>query len=663
MAKSETTDTPADAARRVAPRGGGPEASSGSPRERPGKPIRARALLAALILVPATVVYSVWGTWQTAGVGPIGPLFGPAVAALFLLSLGNRSLARWRPRWAFSSGELVLVYVLMVTAGMANGVYTWFGPLASVIVHPIWGASPSNGWAEMVWPNLPTWLTVPNVPVLEGFFLGNSTPYQREVLRAWATPTFWWAAWVTGLLWVCLCLNVIVRRRWSQEERLAFPMTELPLRITQPDGGLFKSRLWWLGLGISLGIGFWNLLGRFYPALPAVPLSVDISNRIAVGPLSALRCGLVSWGFWGIGLSYLMPLDMMFSLIVFNLLWRSEYVICRMLGWNMSAWSGFPYGDEQSVGAYLAVLVTVLWVDRRYLAQVARRAVGLPSSADDREEPFSYRFAILGAIAGIAFLTWFFGRAGVATAVALSFLALYFAIMMTFSRIRAQIGPPDNEIYGSMPQFFLTQFPGTRSLGPRALAIIALNSSLLREQTDNPNPVQLEALRMSERRGISSRLLAWLMIAAIPVIVFVYFWAHLQMGYHRGLEVGSNIYLVEMPSGVAGELDAWLRNPGDANWSGTRAIGLGALITMVLMAIKLRFPSWPLHPVAFPLAWSWPIDAMLPAIAATWLVKLVLLRYGGLRAYRTALPLFLGFIVGDALTGLAWQIVRPLTAG
>jgi len=628
-----------------------------------GQAVRARAVVAVLVLLPATVVYSVWGTWQTAGVGPAGPLFGPAVAALFLLTLANHWLSGWRPRWAFTPGELVLIYVIMATAGMASGVYTWFGPLISVIVHPIWGASPSNQWAEMVWPNLPMWLTVPNVNVLEGFFLGNSDPYRPEVLAAWVGPALWWAALVTGLLWVCLCLNVIVRRRWSQEEKLAFPITELPLRITQPDGGLFKNRLWWVGLGLSLAIGLWNLLGRFYPAVPAVPLSANISSRIAVGPLSALRCGELSWGFWGIGLSYLMPLDMMFSLIVFNLLWRTEYVASRLLGWNMSAWSGFPYGDEQSVGAYVAVLATVLWVDRRYLVQVARKAAGLRSRADDHEEPFSYRFATLGAVAGIAFLTWFLNRAGMRTTVALSFLGLYFMMMLTFSRIRAQIGPPDNEIYGAMPQFFLTQFPGTRWVGPRGLAMIGLMTSLLREQTSNPSPVQLEALRMSERREIRPRPLSFLMIAAIPVIVLVYFWAHLQLGYRHGLEVGSNIYLVEMPSNVASEIDAWLRNPGDTNWSGTQAIGIGALITIVLMAIKLQFPAWPLHPVAFPLAWSWPIDAMLPAITFTWLVKLFLLRYGGLRAHRTALPLFLGLIVGDALTGMAWQIIRPLASG
>ncbi len=38
---------------------------------------------------------------------------------------------------------------------------------------------------------------------------------------------------------------------------------------------------------------------------------------------------------------------------------------------------------------------------------------------------------------------------------------------------------------------------------------------------------------------------------------------------------------------------------------------------------------------------------MLPAILLTWLVKLFLLRYGGLRAHRAALPLFIGLLVGD----------------
>jgi hypothetical protein len=43
---------------------------------------------------------------------------------------------------------------------------------------------------------------------------------------------------------------------------------------------------------------------------------------------------------------------------------------------------------------------------------------------------------------------------------------------------------------------------------------------------------------------------------------------------------------------------------------------------------------------------------MLPAITISWVLKGVLLRYGGLRAHQRALPFFLGLIVGDASTSL-----------
>ena len=49
---------------------------------------------------------------------------------------------------------------------------------------------------------------------------------------------------------------------------------------------------------------------------------------------------------------------------------------------------------------------------------------------------------------------------------------------------------------------------------------------------------------------------------------------------------------------------------------------------------------------AFPLGLDMTVDDMLPAITLTWVAKSLLLRYGGLRAHRRALPLFLGLIVG-----------------
>jgi hypothetical protein len=40
-----------------------------------------------------------------------------------------------------------------------------------------------------------------------------------------------------------------------------------------------------------------------------------------------------------------------------------------------------------------------------------------------------------------------------------------------------------------------------------------------------------------------------------------------------------------------------------------------------------------------------------------WLLKSLILRYGGMNVYRQALPFFLGLILGDFVTGAAWSIV------
>jgi len=653
---------------RVADPGATPESPARSPRgERASAParrgIRGRAIGLAFALIPPMVLYMVYSSWAGSGTGALDSLLSSAVAGLSILVGLNLALRRVRPAWALSGAEVLALYVvLVITIGLSAGVWDWGGSVATVIAWPIWNASHENQWYEMMWPHLPMWLTIGDREVLRGFFLGDSSPYQRDILLAWLRPATWWTAWSVGLLWVSLCLNVIVRRRWSREEQLPFPMTILPLQMTEPRMGLFGSPLWWVGAVVSAGIAIINLLARFVPTVPSIPVGVDLTLQLANNrPWDALRTGYLGWSPWHVALCYLMPVDLAFSMIVFNLFWRAEYVVTRLLGWTTSPYGGFPYADQQTIGGYVALMLSVIWLDRHYLAQVLRKAAGLRSLADDREEAFSYRVAVLGALGGLAFLWSFLGRAGMGSGVALSFLLLYFVMALAMSRMRAHLGPPNHEMYGAMPEFALTEFPGTRALGPRALATLALMRPYMGEQRPNPAPAQLEALRMAERAAINPRALGWLMMAIVPFGMACYFWASLQVGYRVGLgtaRVDQDIIVVARQA--SDKLDAWLRSPGGPNWGGVEAIGVGFLGTVALMAVKLQFPAWPLHPVAFPLAFSYPIDAMTPAMIASWLIKTLLLRYGGLRAHRRALPLFLGLLVGSATVGLLQSIAFHL---
>ena len=58
------------------------------------------------------------------------------------------------------------------------------------------------------------------------------------------------------------------------------------------------------------------------------------------------------------------------------------------------------------------------------------------------------------------------------------------------------------------------------------------------------------------------------------------------------------------------------------------------------------------------LAPGWFTYVLWPSIFIAWLLKLLLLRYGGLRAYNKALPFFFGLILGDCVIGGVWALVN-----
>jgi hypothetical protein len=620
-----------------------------------------RAFLAGLLLCALNVFFIVHCLWNVGGFSGSETLFANTVAALFLLTLLNRVLRRRCPKYAMAAGEMLTIYAMLcISTGLFDSVWDLGGSLAGTITYPFWFATPENKWQEMLWPNLPDWLTVQNRDVLEGFYAGHSSAYHPEVLAAWARPALWWALLLGTILWVTLCLNSLVRRRWEDEERLPFPMTILPVQLADARSGLLQNRLFWAGVAVAFGVGVWNALVGFFPALPAVPLGYDYTAFVANNPpWNFIRYQALEWGPWSIGLCYLMPLDMAFSLWVFDLVWTAEYVIAGHFAWTTSPWSGFPYGEQQTAGGFIAILVIAFWLDRKYLVQVLRATLGLRSSVRGTEdEAFSYRTAVFGALAGIGLLWWLLQKGGMPWWVAGSFLGLYFMMSLVISRLRAQIGPPTHQLYGAMPNWILTTFAGPRALGARTVGMLMVLRPYLQEQRNNPTPGQLEALKMADNGRMQRRRIALALAVVAPFAVLCYFWANLHLGYQMGMGSGlSHLWQIEVARGAAQEMDETLRHPADPSVSGMLAMGAGLIITLILAYLKLQFQWWPLHPIAFPLAPASTIQSMTLVIFGTWLFKSLLLRYGGPRSHLAALPFFLGLLAGGGLEATLSRIL------
>jgi len=639
-----------------------PRTEAAPTRRRAG--VSARALLIAFLLVPLNVLFLVKGLWLWAGVTGADSLFTNTVGSLFLLALLNSWLRRRRPAWAFNAGEMLTIYlVLAISTGLTCSLWDVGGAIPIYMTHAFWAATDQNRWRELLWPNLPSWLTVQDRDVLAGFYQGDSSPYAGWILKAWAVPAFWWICLIGAIMWVCLCINSILRRRWSDEEKLAFPMTVLPVQLADDRFALFHSRLFWLGLAVAGGIASWNTLATFVPAVPSVPTHWNFATYVENNrPWNFLRFYDIMWGPWYLGLTYLIPLDLAFSLFVFGMLWSAEYVVSGQLGWCINKWSGFPYGEQQTAGGFLALALVAIWLDRRFLAGVVRHAFGVGERIPDEEqEGLTYRTAVLGLVGGLGFLWWLLDRAGMPYWAVAAFLANYFLMCVVICRVRAQLGAPSHQLYGAMPNWVLPTLIGSRALGPRTMGAFYLLRPLLQEQRNHPAPQQLEGFKMAEGGRMERRRLAAAM-AVVPVVALLaYFWSTLHVGYRMGMASGqTHVYNILIGTWSTDELRSVLENPSHTDWSGSLAILVSVCVTSLLYYLKLRFIWWPLHPVAFPIAMSNTIAAITPALFTTWLVKGLLLRYGGLRAHRTALPLFLGLLVGDATVSLLREVVSAL---
>jgi len=634
------------------------------PRPGPRRGVTARAVAVGLALTPLNVLFLVKATWSVGGFTGSESLFVNSVGVLFGLALLDLWLKRRRPRLAFAAGEMLTVYLMLgISTGLVSSVWDLGGSLAGTITYPFWFATPENKWQELMWPNLPAYLTVRDRDVLEGFYAGRSTAYTWPVIKAWAGPACWWALLMGTVMWVALCLNSIVRRRWADEEKLPFPITTLPVQLVDERFGLLHNRLFWIAAAAAAAVGVWNTVAGFVPSLPGIPLGYDYTSFVENRhPWNFIRYRGLEWGPWSLGLCYLMPLDLAFSLFVFDLMWTAQYVLSGYFGWATSPWSGFPYGEQQTAGGFLALILTAFWLDRTYLIQVLRRALGLRSTLrEEGDEAFGYRTAVFGALAGLGVLWWLLRKGGMEPWVVLAFLTIYFLMTLVVSRLRAQLGPPTHQLYGAMPNWILPTVAGTRALGPRGLGMLALLRPFLQEQRNNPTPLQLEALKMAEGRRMERPRIAIALAVVAPLALLSYFWATLHIGYRMGLGTGNTqVWHISVARWGALGLDSDLRYPSDTNTSGTMATGFGLVFTLILAFLKLRFQWWPLHPVAYPIAPASTIQSMTLAIFGTWLFKALLLRYGGLRAHRVALPFFLGLLAGGASVSLLERVLFEL---
>jgi hypothetical protein len=500
---------------------------------------------------------------------------------------------------------------------------------------------------------------------LRGFYEGDTSLYLPRHILAWLTPLAVWTAFIIVLFVTMLAINVIVRKQWTERERLTYPIAQIPMEITDPRFAVWRSRLFWIGFGAALLVDTLNGFAFLFPSLPSLPTHAQWFN-FSSWPLSAAGGFTAAFYPFAIGLGYLLPVDLLFSSWFFYWFWKAQYLLTAMLGFGERP--NFPYVVEQSFGGYLGLCLFSIFTARRHLADVvrmafsrrsrprplgARLAGGAPAPADQN----TYRLALAALVLGGGLLVTFAIIVGLPLWAAVLFFAIYFALSTAVTRMRAELGPPAHDLHYGGPDSIMPLVFGTTAFGPRGLTFLSLTWWMNRAFRSHPMPHQLEGMRIAERQGMErGRLLAAIMIACV-VGVIASFWSLLYAGYHYGWATANTGVAAHVFGREPYErLASWLSFPTRADFSATTAIGAGIAFSLALLIMRTTFIWWPLHPVGYAVSSSWSMNLLWMPMLIAWAIKVAILRYGGLRLYRQGIPFFLGLILGEYVAGGLWSL-------
>ena len=583
-------------------------------------------------------------------------LFIAPIVNLFFGVLINTWLKRIRPQLALNRAQLLLVYQMLVMLCLVSG-HNPMDFILGILAHPFWFATFENEYATLFHRHIPSWLTVHDKGALMGFFEGNSTLYTARHLLAWIGPVMLWSFVTFVLFFILMCFNSIQRLQWSERERLSYPIAQLPIEMTTPR--FFSRRLLWLGIGICAAIEILNGFHFLYPFVPGVPLKIpDFGARIFTAkPWSAIGWLPLFFYPWVIGLTFFVPLELSFSVWFFFLFTKFQLILGSIGGWK--SLPGFPYYNQQGIGAWLTLGILIIWISRKHLKTVFTLA--LKPSGDStttfKNEPFQYRTALLGILIGVAILVFIFQQAGMSVGILLAFLLLYFLMSIAITYARVAVGVPYHEVIYTHPQLMLVSVLGVRRIGVANLTLFSFLYPYVRDNVSHPMPSQLEGFKIAERAPVSQKKMAVAMIVALLVATPVSFWAYLHLIYQHGA-VQTEGYII----GIGIEtferlLLPWLQQPHTPDSTGLSFTAFASLFTLGLMFLRRQFIWFPFHPAGYALGLSAGMVWVWSAVCVGWFIKAVLLKFGGLRIYRQAAPFFVGLILGDYLTGTFWSLV------
>jgi len=582
-----------------------------------------------------------------------------------MVAIINMPLGKLSKRAALTSSELKTVYIMM-TVACAIPTMGLSAQILPILTAPYYYALPENSWAEIFHPYIKPWLVPQGQREIKYFYEGAPAWESGVPWGIWIKPLLIWGIFLIALYFVMICIMVILRKQWMDRERLVFPLAQLPLEMVKDEGNspvkpFFKNSIMWIGFGIPFVLSSMKGLHHYFPSVPSLELiqSIPIFRRsLALN----FRLSMPMLGFF-----YLVHLDAAFSLWFFNLLSLIVRGLMNTFAITMRESLGIygtpsPVFAHQGMGAMIALVLVGLWIGRSHLKDVLKKAFTNDSSVDDSGEMLSYRTAFWGTIIGLIVMTVWLNMSGISLWVVLLFLFGAMLLFIGLTRVVAESGMAE-AVASTISSSFVVSGIGTGPLGPSGLTAMSLTYVWGADLRTFVMASTANSLRIIEGEGRRRRPLFWAIMLSIIITMVSSIWILLKLSYSYG---GLNCNDWFFGGGAIAPYNFFaskILNPSEPNLLGWYITAGGAVGMLFLMFMRARFLWWPFHPIGFTIGPVWIMDQIWFTIFLAWLIKTVVVRYGGLKMFQKLRPLFLGLILGQFTCNGVWVLIDAIAGG
>ncbi len=608
-----------------------------------------------------------------------------AICVLIVVLLANALVRRISRRLGLSSSELAVIYFMLVCAALISS----FGLMTQLLPNLIginYFANPQDRlWSSLFYKHIPSWLVPwdPEGPerqwvavrFYEGLRVGEQVPW-----NLWVKPLAAWLVFAFLLFFMMACVATLFRRQWVDNEKLSFPLVQLPMELVSEESSrsFVRNKAMWIGFAIPLVIHSMNGLHRSVPSVPQLPTWLILNQLFVTKPWNEMIVTFLVLSFSIIGFAYLLPLDVSFSMWFFLFFFRFQDFIALYLGYHLDQaplYGGTRfYQAYQSTGAFVAIAISLFWLARPHLRAVARRVwhalrsnPGVSSdSADsavavDSDEYMTYRTAFLGAIVSFLLMLLWLKGAGLNVLVGAFMVGSFvLVVMLVLTRFVAEVGLLMLQPVFRPLDLWAVAAPKA-ALGAQNLTIIAFLNGIFMRDPRNVMPAFMDSMKGADLVGARKRCVAVGVLVSIVIAAFVASIIQLRIIYtYGGLRLNSWFFMANPRLYFDESTGILLRKVPYFDYRAPLWFAVGLIFTFFLYAMRARFWWWPFHPLGYAIGCAWPAIVYWSSFFVGWLVKALILRYGGATTYRNFRPFFLGLILGEFATGIIWALLSGL---